>query len=108
MKNRDSLIVVGGSTRPYRRHMDPWSLELLIMLRSNKDMWGYGTLKAIIDRRKKQNSDAVSKRQREEDSEMEENVLTLLMRKTYAIASSAKYHQAEFAGIPHRSVEHQS
>ena len=60
--------------------MDPWSLELLIMLRSNKDTWSYRTLQAIIDRRKKQNRDAstarssASKRQREEESEIEENL----------------------------------
>ena len=93
----EEFSTTGIITRPHRRHMDPWSLELLIMLRSNKDIWGYGTLQAMIDRRKKQNRDAAiarssaSKRQRDEDSEMEENVLTLLMRKTCAIASSAKY-----------------
>ena len=52
------------------------------MLRANKDMWGYGTLQAIIDRRKRQNRDAAvarpsaSKRQREDEGEMEENVDT--------------------------------
>ena len=63
--------------RPHRRHMDPWSLELLVMLRANKDMWSYGTLQAIIDRRKKENRDAAmarstaSKRQSESDQGLE-------------------------------------
>ena len=66
----------GIITWPHRRHMDPWSLELLIMLRSNKDIWDYGTMQAIIDRRKKQNQRCLcfSKRQREEGSEMEESI----------------------------------
>ena len=65
---------------PHRRHMDPWSLKLLIMLRSNKDMWVCGTLQAIINGRRELNRDAAiarssaSKRQREEDGEMEENI----------------------------------
>ena len=42
-----------------KRHMDPWSLELVIMLRTDKDTWGYGTFQAIIDRRKKQSRDVL-------------------------------------------------
>lgn len=51
------------------------------MLFANKDMWGYGTLQAIIDIRKKENGDsavarsfasAATKRQRGNDQEMEE------------------------------------
>ena len=62
------------------RDMNPWSFELLIMLRSNKDMRCYGTLQAIIDRRKNTNRDATiagssaSMRLRQEDDEMEENI----------------------------------
>ena len=64
--------------RPHRRQMDPWSLEQLIMLRANKDMWNYGTLQAIINKPKKENRDAAiartsastaSKRRRENDLE---------------------------------------
>lgn len=75
--------VAGIIMRPHRRQMDPWSLELLIMLRANKDMWNYGTLQKIIDTRKKENRDAAitrsnasaaSKRQRENDQESEEGL----------------------------------
>ena len=71
--------ITGIIMRPHRRQMDPWSLELLIMLRANKDMWSYGTLQKIIDARKKENRDAAiarsnasaaSKRQREDDQEL--------------------------------------
>ena len=40
--------VAGIIMRPHRRQMDPWSLELLIMLRANKDMWNYGTLQKLL------------------------------------------------------------
>ena len=75
--------VAGIIMRPHRRQMDPWSLELLIMLRANKDMWNHGTLQKIIDTRKKgnrdaaiarSNSSAASKRQRENDQESEEGL----------------------------------
>ena len=75
--------VAGIIMRPHRRQMDPWSLELLIMLRANKDMWKHGTLQKIIDTRKKENRDAAiarsnasaaSKRQRENDQESEEGL----------------------------------
>ena len=72
--------ITGIIMRPHLRYMDPWSLELLIMLRANKGMWGYGTLQAIIDRRKEHNRDAaiartISKRQREDDGDVEEDNL---------------------------------
>ena len=40
--------VAGIIMRPHRRQMNPWSLELLIMLRANKDMWNYGTLQKLL------------------------------------------------------------
>ena len=58
------------------------------MLRSNKDMWGCGTLQAIIDRRKKQNRDAAIAR----DGEMEETVdIRSLTHNMYATAATMKY-----------------
>ena len=69
--------ITGIIMRPHRRHMDPWSLELLVLLRANKVMWSYGALQAIIDRRKKENRDAAmarstaSKRQSESDQGLE-------------------------------------
>ena len=35
--------------RPHRRHMDPSTLEMLLMLRLNKDMWSEKTIQDIID-----------------------------------------------------------
>ena len=34
--------------RPHRRHMDPSTLEMLLMLRLNKDMWSEKTIQDII------------------------------------------------------------
>jgi hypothetical protein len=41
--------------RPNRRQMDPSTLEMLLMLRLNKDMWSEGTLQDIIDKKKEVN-----------------------------------------------------
>ena len=35
--------------RPHRRLMDPSTLEMLLMLRLNKDMWSEKTVQDIID-----------------------------------------------------------
>ena len=41
--------------RPHRRHMDPSILEMLLMLRLNKDMWSEKTIQDIIDDKKAAN-----------------------------------------------------
>ena len=41
--------------RPHRRLMDPSTLEMLLMLRLNKDMWSEKTIQDIIDDRKAAN-----------------------------------------------------
>jgi hypothetical protein len=53
--------------RPNRRQMEPTTLEMLLMLRLNKDMWSEGTLQDIIDKRKEANH----KRRLVKDAELE-------------------------------------
>lgn len=35
--------------RPHRRHMDPTTLEMLIFMRMNKDLWSSQTIDVIIN-----------------------------------------------------------
>ena len=35
--------------RPHRKHMSPWNLELLLLLRFNKVLWGAQTIQQIIE-----------------------------------------------------------
>ena len=40
--------------RPTRRHMDPSTLEMVLMLRMNKHAWSRETLQEILDDKKKE------------------------------------------------------
>lgn len=53
--------------RPNRRQMDPSTLEMLLMLRLNKDMWGEKTVQDIIDNKKA----AARERKRAQDAARE-------------------------------------
>ena len=52
--------------RPHRRSMDPSTLEMLFLLRFNKDLWAEKTLQGIIDRKKRENQERARQRREEE------------------------------------------
>ncbi len=57
--------------RPHRRHMDPSTLEAILMLRMNKDMWDEVTIQKIMSKDRQEKAAKRFRRDNDSDDEIE-------------------------------------